>query len=452
MKKLLRSSMATMVAVAGLLTIASLPANASAKKTTITCYQVKAGKVISKKVKAVKPACPKGFSKHKPTIKPAVSLQGTNKPGDIDLSVSGSAQLNINGSSFDAPMVAATTTGSTGYTAGGKVSFSQYPAAGSGSGRAGITSNPPSLNIGFSDQPMSAAAGTLPTGAVAANYAQVPYILGGAVVGYNLGAGFDHLKLTAAEIGKIYNGGITMWSDPAIVATNGGSNSTLGKALAGLATSNGGKPEAKDTIKVLYRSGASGTTFAFTDYMYRADGGTTPAASGNPMEGSGNLWKATNILGAANNSAMAQELVGNVGSIGYVEYSYLLVPGNAPIQTAQLQDKNGQWLVASLTNIAASAAAAGKSITPDNFSIVYEPGNNVWPFSTYSWAIVAKSQSNQATGEAIVKYLDWETHYAQGAYALASGYIPLPSSVAAYSRQQLLSVTYNGQVLLNMKN
>ena len=451
MNKLLRSSVASVIAVAGLVTIASLPANATAKKTTIKCYQVKAGKVISKRVHAVKPACPKGFSKHKPTIKPASSLQGTNKPGDIDLSVSGTAQLNINGSSFDAPMVAATTTGSTGYTAGGKVSFSQYPAAGSGSGRAGITSNPASLDIGFSDQPMSAAAGTLPTGAVASNYAQIPYIQSGAVVGYNLGAGFENLKLTATEIAKIYNGSITLWSDPTIVATNG-SSSKLGKALAGLATGNGGKPEAKDTIKVLYRSGSSGTTFAFTDYLYRADGGTSPAANGNPMEGSGNLWKAANILGAFNNSAMAQELVSNVGSIGYVEYSYLLVPGNAPIQTAQLQDKNGQWLVPSLHNIAAAAAAAGKNITPDNFSIAFEPGNDVWPFATYSWAIVAKSQSNLATGEAIVKYLDWETHYAQGAYAVASGYIPLPSNVAAYSRTQLMGVKYNGQVLLNMKN
>ena len=451
MKKLLRSSMAGMVAIVGLLTLTSLPASASVKKITIACYQVRAGKVMSKQVTAVKPVCPKGFSKKKPTVQPS-GLQGTNKRGDIDLVVSGNTQLNINGSSFDAPMIAATTSGSTGYNAGGKVSFSQYPAAGSGSGRAGITSSPASLNIGFSDQPMSAAAGTLPTGAVAANYAQVPYIQSGAVVGYNLGAGFDHLKLTASEVAKIYNGQVTMWSDPVIVATNGGTSSKLGKALAGLATANGGKADAKDTIKVLYRSGASGTTYAFTDYLFRADGATSPAANGNPMEGSGNMWKASNILGAFNNAAMAQELVGNVGSIGYVEYSYLLVPGNAPIQVAQLQDKNGQWLVPSLSNIAAAAAAAGKSITPDNFSIVDEPGNNVWPFATYSWAIVAKNQTNQTTGEAVVKYLDWETHYAQSAYALASGYIPLPSAVQAYARQQLMSVKYNGQVLLSMTN
>ncbi len=59
---------------------------------------------------------------------------------------------------------------------------------------------------------------------------------------------------------------------------------------------------------------------------------------------------------------------------------------------AQLQDKNGQWLSPSLTNIGNAAAAAGTSVTPDNFAITDEPGNNVWPFATYSWAIVPKSE------------------------------------------------------------
>jgi len=93
----------------------------------------------------------------------------------------------------------------------------------------------------------------------------VPYALGGAVIGYNLGAGFDNLKLTAAEISAIYNGTITQWSDPTIVATNGGTGTTIGKALAALGTNN----EPRDTIKVLYRNAGSGTTEAFTYYLYQ---------------------------------------------------------------------------------------------------------------------------------------------------------------------------------------
>ncbi|MGD0054465.1 MAG: substrate-binding domain-containing protein [Acidimicrobiales bacterium] len=416
----------------------------------MTCYELspKTDKLVTRHVPARKvhgrvlaARCPSGYSSHKP------DLQGTGNPGDIDQKVPGAVELQINGSSFDAPEVGATTSGSTAYSAGGDVTFSSYAAAGSGTGRTAITSNPPTVNIGFSDQPMTPTAGTLPAGATEANYAQVPYILGGAVVGYNLGAGLDNLKLTAAEIAAIYNGTITTWSNSQIVATNGGASTPIGKALTNLGTNN----EPRNTIKVFYRSASSGTTYAFTDFLNRA-GSSGITASGNVMEGSGNKWAATNISGAANNAAMAQGIVNTLGSIGYVEYSYVLIPGNDAIQVAQLQDKNGAWLSPSLANIANAATAAGSSITPDSFSIVDEPGTNVWPLATYSWAIVAKTQTSETTGEAVVKYLDWETHYAQVVDATANGYVPLPAAVAAYARAQLETVTYNGTVLLNQSS
>ena len=46
---------------------------------------------------------------------------GSGLNGDTDLNVPGTVSLAINGSSFDAPLVGATTSGSTAYTAGGKV-------------------------------------------------------------------------------------------------------------------------------------------------------------------------------------------------------------------------------------------------------------------------------------------------------------------------------------------
>jgi len=75
------------------------------------------------------------------------------------------------------------TTSVLAYTAGGQVSFSSYPPLIS-TGRTDITNS--SVNIGFSDQPMTATAGTLPSGVTESNYVQVPYILGGAVIGYTL--------------------------------------------------------------------------------------------------------------------------------------------------------------------------------------------------------------------------------------------------------------------------
>jgi phosphate transport system substrate-binding protein len=444
MKKLFRSLAAVSLAVSGLLAVTSATANASTAKKSVVCYRLVSNKVQSKRFDTKGGVCPKPWSTHKPKPKSSGSsggLMGSNKPGDTDLVVPSSVSLSINGSSFDAPMVGATTSGSTAYSAGGKVSFSAYPAAGSGTGRTAIVNG--SVNIGFSDQPMTPSAGTLPSGAVEANYAQVPYILGGAVVGYNLGSSLNNIRLTTNEIAKIYDGQITQWSNLAIIDTNGGLGSTTGKALQALYTGN----SPADTIKVLYRAASSGTTYAFTDWLH-SSGGSSHSPSGNVMEGSGNAWHASNILAAANNAAMATDINSNPGSIGYVEYSYLLIPGNAAIQTASLQDRDGAWLQPTLKNIANAAAAAGTNITPDSFSIVNQRGSNVWPLATYSWAIVAKNQTNEATGEAIVKYLDWETHYAQTALAKAEGYVPLPAAIEAYARAQLMTITSGGQVLL----
>ena len=444
MKNLFRSLAAVTLAVAGLLAVVSAPASAGTKNKSVVCYRLKSNKVQSKRYETKGGVCPRGWSKHRPKPKataPSGGLMGSNKSGDTDLVVPSNVTLAINGSSFDAPMVGASTSGSTAYSAGGKVSFSSYPAAGSGTGRTAIVNG--SVNIGFSDQPMTPSAGTLPAGAVEANFVQVPYILGGAVVGYNLGSSLNNIELTSNEIAKIYDGQITTWSNLAIIDTNGGLSSPTGKALEALYTSKA----ASNTIKVIYRGASSGTTYAFTDWLH-SSGGSAHNPSGNVMEGSGNAWHASNILAAANNAAMATDINSNPGSIGYVEYSYLLIPGNAAIQTASLQDRDGQWLQPTLKNIANAASAAGTNITPDSFSIVNQRGNNVWPLATYSWAIVAKNQSNEANGEAIVKYLDWETHYGQTALAKAEGYVPLPAAIAAYSRQQLLTVTSGGTVLL----
>jgi len=442
MKKSLRLLSAVALAVSGLITVAILPASGAAKTKVVVCFKLRGSVVKSAKFKG---HCATGWSKTKPKT-PANSLMGSNKPGDTDLVVPSSTTLNINGSSFDAPLVGVTTSGSTAYSAGGKVTFSAYPAGGSGSGRTGITNG--SLQIGFSDVPMTAGAGTLPAGVTESNYVQVPYLEGGAVVGYNLGGGFDGLKLTATEVAEIYNGKITQWSDPAIVATNGGASSTLGKALTLLGTAN----EPKDTIKVLYRAASSGTTEAFTYWLYDAGNSGIAPSGGSVMEGSGGAWKATNIDGVANNAGMATTLDATLGAIGYVEYSYVLIPGNSRIQIASLQDKNGQWLQPSLTNIGNAASAAGSTVTPDNFAIVNEPGNNVWPFATYSWAIIPKVETNEATCEAATKYLDWETHYGQSALAEGEGYVPLPAATQAYARAQLETVTSGGTVCVTQSS
>ena len=128
---------------------------------------------------------------NKPT-KPASSRWGSNKSGDTDLVVPVlTNQQHWTVSSFDATVGRRHDLGLRRRTPqAARVNFSAYPAAGSGSGRTGIT------NGSLADRLLRrshdrAAQARCPGGVTESNYAQVPYLLGGAVIGYNLGAGFS---------------------------------------------------------------------------------------------------------------------------------------------------------------------------------------------------------------------------------------------------------------------
>jgi phosphate transport system substrate-binding protein len=363
----------------------------------------------------------------------AAVAQGSGKKGDIDLHTP-TAIINHGGSSFVYPFVAYMTTGNgAGRYNNPSVTFGTDTAAGSGDGRNGVAAG--TYSVGYSDYPMNILAGSAPTGytsqaAINRDFIQVPVALGGAVVGYHL-PGLNNLKLSAQVIADIYNGSITKWNDDDIKDLN------KGVSLPDKA------------IKVLYRSASSGTTYAFTNYLNVATR-TSPAASGAVMEGSGKAWKATNTVGEANNAAMAADLAAVDGSIGYLEYSYVLANPGA-IQTAQLQGASGEWLKPSLTNMANAATAYKKTLSTTQFSIVYGAGKNVWPFATYVWGIVKKDQTaTAANGEAAVKYLDYISHAGQ-TKATSLGYVPLPTAAQAYARTQLLQVKAGTTVLLSKK-
>lgn len=370
------------------------------------------------------------------SVASASVAQGSGKTGDIDLAVPAGATVAVGGSSFSAPLYQYfTDKNAAGYFNAKNATMGSDSAAGSGDGRSGVTGG--TYTIGFSDQPMDATAGTLPTGTTTADlasYVQIPWALGGAVVGYHL-PGLNNLELSASVLTQIYNGKITMWNDPQIAALN------PHVTLPGHA------------ILVCFRSASSGTTYAFTDYLAKATQGRTPSgASGNVMEGTGKLWGATNTSGETNNGAMAIDLANTQYSIGYLEYSYVLANPGA-IQVAKLQDAAGAWIAPSLTNIAAAAAATAKTISASNFSITYLASGKtaVWPLVTYTWAIIKKSQSNEANGEAAVKFLDYATQGGQ-AFATKNGFVPLPKTVQAADRLALKAVVSGSTVLLSQRS
>ncbi len=455
MKKMLKSSVAAAVALIGFSGVAA-PAFATSTAVKHTCYPLyptgtKVKAVTSTATCTVSASVVAGDAALTASAATFGAAIGMNTSLDSDLSIPSGVSLNAEGSSFIQPLVMAlqSGTGTSYWNPTNSVTWSTYLGSGSGTGRTNVTSG--TSNIGFSDQPMTTSrnAGTVPSGVTTSDYVQIPAAFGGAVVAYDLGSALNNLKLSAAVIANIYNGTVTSWDDASIVNLNGGNTSKIGKKLIALSSS-------VKTIKVLQRSASSGTTFAFVDYLNTANSGlptgVTAGASGAVMGGLGGRGWGAHFTGEANNGAMANALVTTPGAIGYVEYSYLLIPGNSAIDTAMLQDAAGAYIKPSIKTIQAAATAAGTNITPDAFSTVYLAGANVWPFATFSWAIIKKDQSaNASKGQAAVKFLDWMVHAGQN-FAAGQGFIALPTAIKNYDRKQLMSVVNGTQPLLTLAN
>ena len=125
--------------------------------------------------------------------------------------------------------------------------------------------------------------------------------------------------------------------------------------------------------------------------------------------------------GADGNQGVASTILRIPGSIGYAEDSY--TAGTA-INSAAIANRDGNYVTPTPATITADAAAK-PAITPEDFSIVNEPGADAYPISGYSWVLVSASQPSKTAGQALVALLGWLTGPGQS-YAADLGYVPLP--------------------------
>ena len=166
---------------------------------------------------------------------------GGSNPVTTDNAQASSDTLVGAGATFPAPLYSKWAQ-EYGQTAGVKIN---YQPIGSGGGIEAIEAK--TVDFGASDAPLSEA------DLKANGLVQFPMVTGGIVPVVNLeGVSPDQLKLTGELLAKIYNGDITTWNDPAIVAENPGVK----------------LPSTK--ITVVHRSDGSGTTWIFTHYLAAA--------------------------------------------------------------------------------------------------------------------------------------------------------------------------------------
>lgn len=327
------------------------------------------------------------------------------------------ATIQAAGSTFVQPFVTKAF-----YAYSGLNSAVQIHYQGVGSG-AGITAfQQGAVNFAASDVPMSAAdLAKVPasTGPVL----QIPDTLGGVAVCYDVPGIPTGLRLSGTVLAQIYAGTLTMWNAPAIAALN--PKVTL----------------PAHSIVPIVRADSSGTTYIFTDYL----SAVSPLFAASVGVGKTVAWPAV-AMPAPKNVGVAEAITATPYSIGYVELAYALQNNFA---TAAIQNRSGAFVRPTAAGVAADASRR-TSVTPTSFSIVDEPGLSSYPIAGYSWAIVAKEQSDATTGKALVKVLDWLTHTGGGQdQAPALGYVVLPSSVQVADRTALLGVVGpTGQRLL----
>jgi phosphate transport system substrate-binding protein len=290
-----------------------------------------------------------------------------------------------------------------------------YQSVGSGAGIQQFIKG--TVDFGASDVPMGSADITSAGGADALT--QIPATLGVISIAYNL-TGVSKLQLDGPTVANIYLGTIKKWDDPAIAALNAGV--TLPSS----------------DIQVVHRSDSSGTSYHFTDYLAKvSDAWKTKVGVGKAVS-----WPAG--IGGNGNQGVAQAVQSTAGAIGYVELAYVI---SANMTQAYLKNKNGKFVQATVAG-ATAAAAQNTSVSPTNFSITDEPGDETYPIAGFSWIILHTSYSDANKGKAIAYLFKWLVTDGQG-LGTSLQYAPLPTPVQTLAETNLKLIKAAGQVVLS---
>ncbi len=254
---------------------------------------------------------------------------------------------------------------------------------------------------------------------------------------YHLSGYAGPLNLSGADVAAIFNGSLTEWNAPSLVAENPG--------LAGL------PPTA---ISVVYRSDANSITTAFTEYLAAASPQWALAIGAGPTVG-------FPVGTAANSSA---DLVADVseaaGGVGYAELGGGLAAGLA---SARVENPSGTFVAPTLANATLAASAASNTSTAQagdwaSFTAVDAAGEDSYPITTFSFAVVY-SDLGTAYGGAVsldtahwlMTFLFWVVVGDWTSTSTGSSAVPfaaLPVGLVADVEPTLLKVAYHGESVL----
>ncbi|MGM0415141.1 MAG: phosphate ABC transporter substrate-binding protein PstS [Bacillota bacterium] len=289
-----------------------------------------------------------------------------------------------------------------------------YQSIGSGGGIRGIIDK--TFDFAGSDAPMKDEELESADG----NLLHIPTVMGAVAVTYNLEGVDQQLKLKSETVADIYLGKIDKWNDPEIQEAN---------------------PDVElpdKYIVVIRRSDGSGTTNAFTDFLAKV------SSEWEEQVGFGKAVSWPVGMGAKGNEGVAGQVSQNDGAIGYVELAYAI---ENDLSHARLQNKDGNYVEASLESTTEAAAGAVADMPEDmRVSITWQPGENAWPIATFTYLLVYDEYEDaEKTGE-MIDYIWWALTEGDD-YATELLYAPIPENLEEMVREKLESITVDGEAV-----
>jgi phosphate transport system substrate-binding protein len=324
------------------------------------------------------------------------------------------------------------------------------------------TGSPPGLTS--FDQNLVDFAGTeaefsaLQAGEPSRSFQYVPDVAGAVAMMYNIkdtaGRKVDYLQLSRRTVAKIFTGQISRWNDPEILADNGN-----------------GVDLPDQAINVVYRSGQSGTTGLFYDFVANvAPDVFQPWAARNgfptdvriiQLDSSPGFAPKTQGFNGSDQIAQYIASAGGEGSIGYDEFGYSQVYG-AP--SAYIQNANGEWVLPYAANI--SSALEDARLRPDlsqELSGVYNSARpGAYPISAYSYIVTQcapaadrptckGNYTNPGVAETLTTWLRYIA--CEGQVSMADiGYSPLPPNLSQEVANSIARMNGTTPEILNQSN
>lgn len=267
-----------------------------------------------------------------------------------------------------------------------------YQSIGSGGGIAQIKAA--TVDFGASDAPLP------PAQLSQMGLAQFPVVIGGIIPVVNIeGIAAGQMRFTGKLLADLYLGNIKKWNDPEVAAVNPGVK----------------LPD--QAVTIVHRSDGSGTTFNWVNYLSKV----SPDWKSKVGEGTSVSWPVG--VGGKGNEGVAEYVNRIKGSIGYVEYAYVL---QNKMKYGLVQNHAGKFISPTIASFQAAAASAEWTKAQDFYLVMTDaPGEDAYPITATTFVLMYKAPKDEARSKAALAFFKYA--FESGVDAAKSlDYVPLP--------------------------